>query len=450
MRAWDRADSESTRRARDALQAAGVAVTLGGDGVDLLDATPSPRSLVKSPGVAFDTPLLRMAARRELTVLDELELGWRLSSLPLVGITGTNGKSTVAELVRAILAASGARPVLAGNTHFGPPLSAVAAGDGDVLVAEVSSLQLEGCPAFLADLAVVTNLSQDHLDRHRTMSEYARAKRRIALREGGHSGLAVVGVDDDFGRGFAHDLTRAGAKVSTVGRPAQADVRLVDWEDAPGGTAVRTVAWGGPLELRTALHGEHNARNALVSFATAEALGIARETTLDVLATTAAPPGRLERVGRGDPEVLVDYAHNPDGIREALRAARGRCRSAESRLIALACALWIVVPEQRHAMGREAALGCDHLVLSADRVDVAEPADRLPPGLEEGAREAGAASVEVVVDRRAAIGAAISAARPGDVVAILGRGPRLHAIDPAGRAIRLDDRQVARQILDDL
>ena len=450
VRAWDMADSQRTRAARDALRDAGVTATLGGDGVELLDRVPPPRCLVKSPGIGFDSPLLLAADRRGLAVIDELELGWRLDRRPVVGITGTNGKSTVAALVTAILARDGARPGLAGNTTFGPPLSALDPGDADVVVAEVSSFQLEGCPAFLPDAVAVTNLTQDHLDRHRTMADYARTKRRIALREGDCAAVAAVGIDDDFGRSLAAELTAAGAAVTTVGRAGRADVGLAGWEPVPGGSVVRVLAGGERLELRTALHGEHNARNALLAFATAQGLGVARTTTLEALADASAPPGRLERLGDGPIEVVVDYAHNPDGIREALRAARSLSRGTRGRLIALACALWIVVPEQRYAMGREAALGCDHLVLSADRVDVAEPADRLPPGLEEGAREAGAASVEVAVDRRAAIGAAISAARPGDVVAILGRGPRLHTIDAAGRAVRLDDRQVAREILDGL
>ncbi|MDX6697920.1 MAG: UDP-N-acetylmuramoylalanine--D-glutamate ligase [Solirubrobacteraceae bacterium] len=447
VRAWDRADSARTQRAAAGLAEAGVAVSLGGDGADLLDASPAPHCLVKSPGIGFDVALVAAAQARGLPVLDELEVGWRLDRRPVVAVTGTNGKSTVCELVRAALAAAGGRPGLAGNTAFGPPLSGLPADAADVVVAEVSSLQLEGSPAFLPEVAVLTNLSQDHLDRHRTMAAYAAAKRRIALRDEAHAPVAVVGVRERFGRDLARDLRAAGTRVLTVGGAGRSDAGLKGWEPAPGGARVHLRLGGEPVEARTLLTGEHNARNVVTALAVAEALGLPRQATLTALARTAAPPGRLERVAEGPVEVLVDYAHNPDGIREALRAARARCPEPGARLHVVASALRVLTTRQRRAMGRAAAEGSDRLVLSLDRIHPAEPPDALPPGLEAGARAAGAAEVHVVPDRRAAIADAIAAARPGDVVAILGRGERAHTVDAAGEVAPVDDRQAAREAL---
>jgi UDP-N-acetylmuramoylalanine-D-glutamate ligase len=421
-----------------------VEVSLGGDGTERLDASPPPRCLVKSPGIGFTAPLVRAATDRGLAIVDELEVGWRLDARPVIAITGTNGKSTVAELVRAVLARAGRRPAVAGNTNFGPPLSALAPDAADVVVAEVSSLQLEGAPAFLPEVAVVTSLTEDHLDRHGTMAAYGRAKRRLALRDGAFAPRAVIGVREPFGRDLARDLAAAGARVTTVGDAGAADVGLEGWTPADGGSLVRARVGGEELVLRTALYGEHNARNALLALAVADAAGVAREVTGAALAGTPAPAGRLERVADAPVEVLVDYAHNPDGIREALRAARARC---PGRLHVVACALSVLTADQRRAMGRAAALGCDRLVLSLDRMSAREPADALPSGLEAGARAAGGAEVGVVMDRRAAIADALGAARPGDVVAILGRGERVHAVDAAGTVVECDDATMVREAL---
>ena len=118
--------------------------------------------------------------------------------------------------------------------------------------------------------------------------------------------------------------------------------------------------------------------------------------------------------------MLVDYAHNPEGVRESLRTGRAMMRDRGGALRVVACALSIVTPGQRHAMGREAGLGADDVVLTTDRISKDEPPDELPPGLVEGARSAGAAAVEVVLDRGEAIARVLSRARPGDLVMVLG------------------------------
>ena len=444
---WDRRDVPSTRRAVRDLGAVGVECELGGDGTALLEGA---RCLVKSPGIPLTVPLLAEAARRGLTIVDELEVGWRLDRRPTVGITGTNGKSTVAELVRAVLDRSGRRPAIAGNTMFGPPLSALPAGAADVVVAEVSSYQLEASPTFLPDVAVITNLSADHLERHGTMRAYGEVKRRIALRDGAAAPAVVLGAGGAYGRALAEDCAARGAAVTTYGRRPGAGYRLESWRWADGQSQLRVRTGGERLELSTRLPGEHNALNALAALAVADALEVPRAVTLAALSDASAPPGRLEPIDEGQPfHVLVDYAHNPDGIRASLRAGRALVDGrAGASLRVLACALNVHVPRQRRQMGRAAAAGADDLVLTTDRLEAHEPVDAVPSGLAEGAREA--ARCEVVPDRGAALARVLGRARPGDVVMVLGRGERHGALDPRGRPVRFDDREEARRLLREL
>ena len=442
--AWDGRVSPRTRRAARELLAAGVECELGGDGAALLRRA---RCVVKSPGIAPAVPLLAEATRRGLVVIDELELGWRLDRRPTIAITGTNGKSTVAELVRAVLERAGRRPAIAGNTTFGPPLSGLPADAADVVVAEVSSYQLEGSPSFLPDVAVVTNLTTDHLERHGTLRSYGEVKRRIALRDGAVAPSVVIGAGGAYGRTLAADCAARGAAVSTYGRGRGARYRLRGWRWARGRAEVEVDVAGEPLRVLTALPGEHNALNALAALAVADAVEVPRAVTLEALCDTPAPPGRLEAIDEGQPfEVLVDYAHNPDGIRAGLRAGRALLDDRpEASLRVVACALNVLLTRQRRQMGRAAAEASDDLVLTTDRLQSHEPVHELPAGLEDGAREAG--GCEVVPDRAEALARVLRRAEPGDVVMVLGRGERSAAIDAQGRRVPFDDREEARRIL---
>ncbi len=194
---WDGGSSDAVRAASRALKREGVTVVLGGDGLRLLEGPASPNCVIKSPGDPPTVPLMQ-ARRRGITIIDEFEMGWRVDGRPFVAVTGTNGKSTVASLAVALLRANGAGPALAGNVHPGPPFTALAPEDGDIVVCEVSSFQLEECPAFLPEVAVLTNLSHEHLDRHLTMRRYGAAKRRMFVRGRGRAPVAVVSVDDSF------------------------------------------------------------------------------------------------------------------------------------------------------------------------------------------------------------------------------------------------------------
>lgn len=445
---WDGLDGERERTAAAELRTAGVR-TLHGAGVELLDGPPVPGAVVKSPGLRPDVPLLREAERRGLLVLDEAELGWRLDGRPLVGITGTNGKSTTTALVAALLAAAGRRPVTAGNSRFGVPLSAAAGVAGDVVVAELSSFQLEGCPALLPEAAVLTNLTHDHRYRHGTAEAYAACKRRLFVREHAVVGVAAIGVDQPFGRDLAVELRARGARVVTFGRAAGADVGVDAVEPVLGGTRVTLGGPAGPRVLRSRLTGGHNALNLAAALALADGLEIEADVALAALAGVDPLPGRFERVGGARFDVVVDYAHNPDGVAAALDAARAILDArGTGELRVVLSALSLVGPEQARAMGAAAGVRADRLVLTTQRWTPDDPPGALTPGLLDGARAAARAVVAVEPDRGTAIAAAIGEAGPGDVVLVLDRGELGSAlIDDAGRPVAFDDRARAREAL---
>ena len=426
-------------------------IAIGGDPVELLDRRPRPGCLITSPGLSPAHALPAAATARGLAVLDEAELAWRLDDRPWVGVTGTNGKSTVCALVAAALRADGHQPVVAGNVQYGPPLS-VAGTEADVVVAELSSYQLESSPALLPELAVLTNITRDHLERHGGLAGYVAAKRRLFLRPTGVVAHAVVPADGRIGQTFAAELRAGGAAVSAVGRGRRADVRVLDVDCSLSGTTATVQLRGlGRIVLRTRSIGEHMAMNAAAALAAAQACGIDPECAACAIAAAEPVPGRLERVpcARGF-EVLIDFAHNAAGVRAALPAARGLAH-ADGRLIVVLSIASAFGHAQRRAVGRAAANLADVVVLTTDRWREEESGDRLLSGLEAGARAASRAHVEVVLDRAAAIARGLHHARAGDIVVIAGRG-ELTAPQwgPDGQPRPFDDRIVARELIEAL
>ncbi len=447
--AWDASSRDAVRVAARDLERDGVRAVVGGDGRALLDARPG--CVVKSPGIAPSVPLLTEARRRRIAVIDELELGWRLDGRPVVAVTGTNGKSTVASLAVALLSAAGGDPVLAGNVHPGPAFTELSHHDGDVVVCEASSFQLEGCPAFLPEVALFTNLTLEHLDRHVTMARYGAAKRRMFVRAGNFVPVAVVNVDDPFGARLAEEVRSRGGTALRYGETPRADYRLVDcsWSVSDGWVCADTPR--GRVELSTRLPGPHNALNSLAALALADALDVAAARAATAIGSTAAVPGRFQVIECDQPfDVIVDYAHNPDGLRRTLEAGRAliAARGSSARLRVVCSAPRIRNEHQRQMMGQIAASMADHLILTTERWPETDAAATLPAGFEAGARVRPIGCCDVVLDRSDAIEHALRAARPGDLVMILGRGSLSGVLlDRSGQPRPFDDRDTARRLL---
>ena len=450
LHAWDSRNGARQRETAAVLGREGVTATHGDDGIALLDGPAAPRTVVKSPGLPPSTPLLDAAERRGLAVIDEAELGWRMDPRPLLAVTGTNGKSTTVSLVAAILEADGRSPISAGNTTFGVPYSAASDRPGDVIVGELSSFQLEGCPELLPDAAVFTNLTHDHLYRHRTVEEYERCKRRLFIRGGAAVPAAAIGIDQECGRRLARDLRELGSTVVTFGSHPEAQRRVLAVAPELGGGEVRIAEGAGTRTIRSRLTGTHNALNAAGALALADAIGIAPDTASTAIEQTEPLPGRYERLRSADGyDVIVDYAHNPDGVGQALDTAREivTARGGGTLRVVLST-LTMVGREQAHAVGRAGGGRADHLILTTNRWTLDDPPDSLPDGLLEGARETFRDAPEVQTDRARAIERALGAARPGDLVVILDRGERDGIVyDDDDRGRRFDDREEVRGLL---
>jgi UDP-N-acetylmuramoylalanine--D-glutamate ligase len=265
----DAADPEAAR----ALP--GVEVHLQSDGLELLRRA---RTVVKSPGVPREAPVVAEALRRGVPVLGELELAWRLLPNRFLAVTGTNGKTTTVELLGAIHREAGVPVAVAGNV--GRPLASLVGAERphSVVVCEVSSFQLEDAEAFAPECAVLLNLEEDHLDRHGSFAAYREAKLRIFENQGPDA-VAVLPPGTE---------ARGAARRVTFG-PAGADVAVEDGELRFRGAPLMPAA-------AVRLRGAHNLENAMAAAAAAFSTGIGPEAVASALRTFAGVPHRLEEV----------------------------------------------------------------------------------------------------------------------------------------------------------
>jgi UDP-N-acetylmuramoyl-L-alanyl-D-glutamate--2,6-diaminopimelate ligase len=445
VRVWDGAADAAQLERAAGLRRRQVDVRLGGDGLEALAGV---RTVVKSPGVWPQAPVLAEAARRGLEIVDELDLGWRLVPAPTVGVTGTKGKSTVSSLCVGLLAAHGLEPVLAGNTEYGPPLSELALGDAPrSVVAEVSSFQAEFSPALAVDAAIFTNLTPEHLGRHGDMDAYGEAKRGLFVRGDRCVPLASLNVDDELGRRLAREVEERGGRVLTYGVAPEAAYRIADCRSTLREAEVSVQAPDGLVEMRIPLPGGHNAANATSVLALADGLGLHREVTLEALAAAEPVPGRFEVVDVDRPfDVVVDLGFTIDAVERALSTARELAAVRDGRLLTVLSIVGRSGPVIGREVGARARQLSDHLVLCGSSYR-GEPRLVTLAEMAAGARAAAGASLETVIERREGIARALAAARPGDLVLLVGRGPiAREATDVRGGFRDLSDRQIVREL----
>jgi UDP-N-acetylmuramoyl-L-alanyl-D-glutamate--2,6-diaminopimelate ligase len=378
--------------------------------------------------------------------------------LQVVGVTGTNGKTTTAFLVREILEAGRTTCGLLGTVkqvvggveeeverttpeaiELQETLRRMVAGGDRACAMEVSShaLVLHRCDAIEFEVAIFTNLTQDHLDFHTDMEDYFLAKRKLF--EVG-PGTAVVNVDDPYGRRLAREFDCV--TFSAEGEDADYSAREVSFD--AGGAQFTVTAPGARqgVRVRTGLPGHFNVANALGAFAAAVALGVSPEHAAAGLGRASRVPGRFEPVDEGQRfAVLVDYAHTPDSLENVLLAAR---RLTEGRLISVFGAGGDRDRDKRPKMGRAGAELSDLAIVTSDNPRSEDP-ERIVAEVAAGARADD--EVEIEVDRRAAIALALGRAEAGDTVVIAGKGHEQGQEFAGGRKIPFDDRDVAREEL---
>jgi len=409
--------------------------------------------------------LARVAdARRALADLSAAFYNHPAAGLLTVGITGTNGKTTTAYMVRDVLRADGRSPGLISTVQYevgervipamrttpeAPALQAllaqmVDAGCGSAVM-EVSSHALDQQRVSGADIdiAVFTNLTRDHLDYHGSMQAYFDAKMRLfrALGRGGKDGVAVVNTDDPWGQRIANAADVAAERL-TYGTDPTAAIQARDIRLGAEGSTFRVLTPWGEAEIRTALMGRFNVSNLLAALGTVCAAGVQLDLAVRVLGSETSVTGRLERIA--NPlgfQVFVDYAHTDDALKHVLATLR---EVTARRLIVVVGCGGNRDRSKRPAMGAAAARLADAAVLTADNPRGEDPREIIRE-MEEGFPRR--AAYEVIVDRREAIFHAIAMAEPGDVVLIAGKGHETFQ-EFANRTAPFDDRQVAREALE--
>ncbi len=391
-------------------------------------------------------------ARAAMAPLAARFFGDPTSELKVAGITGTNGKTTTAFLLREILEFAGVRCGLLGTVKqvvggvdeeverttpeaidLQRTFRRMLDGGDRACAMEVSShaLALHRADAVRFDVAVFTNLTQDHLDFHADMEDYFRSKR--LLFEMG-SGVAIVNVDDPYGRRLAGEFEC----VTFSAEGGDADLVAGDVGITPVGAEFSV----GGVAVRTLLPGDFNVSNALAAFAAATAMGVESEIAAAGLAQAAPPPGRFEPIDEGQPfSVLVDYAHTPDSLENVLRAAR---RLGEGRVISVFGAGGDRDRGKRPQMGRAGAELSDLAIVTSDNPRSEDP-EAIVAEVIAGIGDRDGVAVEV--DRHAAIALALSRAEPGDTVVIAGKGHEQGQEFEDGRKLPFDDRDVAREEL---
>lgn len=390
-------------------------------------------------------------------------------SMRLIGITGTNGKTTTTYLIRSILRAAGYRVGLIGTIQtmideqvlpvknttpdvldLQEILRQMADAKLDYVVMEVSShaLALGRIAGCEFDVGIFSNLTQDHLDFHKTFDQYINAKAKLfdmlsrpdRTKQGK---TAVINLDD---AAAAVMLQHAACPTITYAINAEnADIRAGDIAITSRGASFVIRGKFGEQRLQLKLTGDFNVYNAMAAIGAALAEKVTLPVIVDALEHAASVPGRFELVDAGQPfSVIVDYAHTPDGLENVLQTAR---RFAHGRVIAVFGCGGDRDRTKRPVMGRLAAQYGELVIATSDNPRSEDPAAILrevEEGIKAGLRPGG--SYQVIVDRREAIAKALSLARPDDVVLIAGKGHETYQI-LNNRVIDFDDREVVRQCI---
>ncbi len=397
--------------------------------------------------------------RRWLPVLASNFYDRAVEQLRVIGITGTNGKTTTAFLLHSILEKAGFRPGLITTVLYRIDRETVAAerttpesldlhrlfykmvrrGRKSVVM-EVSShaLALHRTDGIAFSAAVFTNLGHDHLDFHGTREAYFAAKRKL-FEHLAETSRAVVNLDDPWAEALCA-ITRADVWTYSLSDP-QATVHLLERRLPSDGQFLRVAVPSGELHLTTGLVGRYNVANILAAVTTALSLGVTEERIAEGIAAVEGVPGRCERlVAPGGTRIFVDYAHTPDALQQVMEALLEY--RPERLLLVFGCG-GDRDKEKRPRMGRVAEDFADLIWVTTDNPRSEDPA-RIAEEVVQGISDRN--KVQVVLDRREAIAQALRTAGRQDFVLIAGKGHEPYQ-EVKGRRLPFDDRQVVRELL---
>ncbi len=389
--------------------------------------------------------------------------GFPEQEMILVGVTGTNGKTTVTYLLESILRRAGMEPGVMGTINrrfchrsYESPnttpsfreilkvLTEMKECGVKAVAMEVSSHAIvqERIRGLLFDAGIFTNLSRDHLDYHGSMEEYYQAKARFfkeVLPEGKEGSFAVIGIDNDWGRRLAEEIE--GYPVYTYGKD-RGDLRLSSLEINNFRMKLRIEMESESFEIETELFGDYNAENIMAAFLTAYKLGIRADLIVAGIEDLKAVPGRLEKIPLPSGAVVfIDYAHTPDAMENVLRAVR---KYAEGRIITVFGAGGDRDRGKRAPMGEVAARYSDLVIVTSDNPRSEDPEsiiDMIVEGIERVTE-----NFRRIPDRREAIFSALRQAGENDIVMILGKGHEDYQII-GNRKLHFSDREVVNEFL---
>lgn len=428
--------------------------------------------VTQQPTTEVSVPFARVAdSRKALGLLGSRFYGEPSSQIRMIGVTGTNGKTTTTYVCKALLEALGRRVGLIGTvayqigketipaSHTTPGalelqqlLAKMVAGGCTAAVMEVSSHALaqdrtSGCEY---DVAVFSNLTQDHLDFHKTMDEYFQAKLRLFTDLTGikkPNKRAIVNSDDPYG---VRIKALCPAPVWTYALKAKADLRAEDVRLSLEGTIFTAATPAGSFPIESHLVGEHNVYNLLAAIGVALHEGATPDQVRQAVTQVTNVPGRFERVRAGQRfTVVVDYAHTEDALVRLLTAAQAL---KAGRVITVFGCGGDRDRGKRPKMGRAAVQYSDVVILTSDNPRTEDPLsilEEVEAGVTDVLRQRPHVQYRKVADRREAIGAAVREARPGDMVLIAGKGHEDYQIIGT-KKFHFDDREVAREAIEQL
>lgn len=423
------------------------------------------------PPASFEGSWLKVKDAREALAKAAAVINGNPSHhLDLVGVTGTNGKTTTTYLCFALAEAAGLKPAMLTTVEYriGDKAEAAvrttpeasdtnrflrqAVDDGcRMAVMETSSqaIDLHRCDWLRFKVAIFTNLTRDHLDYHHTMENYFDAKKKLFDGRLGEKPVAsVINIDDEWGRKLVDELTAAGDKVITFSQKAgeAADLMASDIEvSLIRGTSFRLKTLKGVRDVTSPLVGKPHVYNMLSATAAALELGYDLDAIVAGLAKCGGAPGRFERVAHdGDFAVVVDYAHTDDALLNTLKTARDL---TDGRIITVFGCGGDRDKTKRVPMGRVAGENSDVVFITSDNPRTEDPL-KIIREIEAGVTETGTQFTSIS-DRREAIHRAIAAAKPGDVVIIAGKGHENYQIIGNDK-FHFDDREVAIEAINKL
>ena len=380
--------------------------------------------------------------------------------MKVIGITGTNGKTTITYLVENILRCAGIEPAVIGTVSHRLKGSVLPSKNTTPGILEIQSLLsmmlVDSSPACAVmeisshaldqgrvngigfDAGVFTNITSDHLDYHKTRSEYFKAKSKLFahLKE---NGTAILNNDDALVASLAGVI---GKKVVTYGIAEGSQIRASGINISPDASTFTVSTPEGPIDISSSLIGPHNVSNCLAAIAAAQAIGIKNDAIACGIKNTVSVPGRLEPIEEGQPfKVFVDYAHTEDALGNILPALRA---SARGKIITVFGCGGDRDRSKRPLMGVAACRFSDHVIITSDNPRGEDPL-KIIEDIESGIR-GGFSNYEAIPDRKEAIAAALERADRSDIVVIAGKGHENYQIIK-DKIIHFDDREVAREVL---